>query len=77
MRKRLREKLQSDVIKYTSSQLRMWNEAATVFLVSIVFIVVLKDTISFVWGLVGLAIFTIVLLIAISIYKRARKKNEK
>ena len=70
------KKLQSDIIKYSSAQLRIWNEAATVFLVSIVFIVVLKDTISFVWGLVGLAIFTLVLLVAISIYKRARKKSE-
>lgn len=68
--------LQKDLVKYSSTQLRVWNEVATVFLVSIVFVVVLKDMISFVWGLVGLAIFTLVLMVAIRIYKSARERNK-
>jgi putative membrane protein len=58
---------------YTSQQLRIWNEVATVFLFAIVFLVVVKDLLSLVWGLVGLAAITIALLIAIRLYKGVRK----
>jgi putative membrane protein len=61
--------------RYTSQQLRMWNEVSTVFLVAIVMLVVVKQSLSFVWGLVGMIAFIAVLMIAIQIYKRVRKKN--
>lgn len=67
--------LQSGVIKRSSTELRVWNEVATIFLVAIVFLVVLKSLLSMVWALVGLAIFTIVLMMAIKIYKRLREKK--
>src|SRR5687767_3186055 len=35
--------LRKDVVKFTSTQLRIWNEVATLFLISIVFIIVLKN----------------------------------
>ena len=69
--------LQRDVYAYSSQQLRIWNEVATVFLVGIVFIIVLKSTLSMLWGFVGLVLFTLVLLLAIRIYKKIREKNEK
>ncbi len=65
-------KQQKGIVENTSSQLRMWNEVATIFLVGIVFVVVLKDVLSMVWGLLGLVVFTGVLLVAIKIYKRLR-----
>ena len=58
--------------RYTSQQLRVWNEVATVFLVGIVMLVVVKDNLSALWGLLGLAAFVIVLMAAISIYKKLR-----
>src|ERR1051326_1841832 len=60
---------QRDEIKYSSFKLRMWNEVATLFLVSIIFIVVLKDTMNWIWGLVGM------IFLAIKIYRNSRKKN--
>ncbi len=57
---------------YTGQQLRVWNEVATIFLVAIVMLVVLKDTLSFIWGLLGLLAFVIVLMSGIKIYKRIR-----
>lgn len=69
--------LQADRYKYSSQQLRVWNEVATLFLVGIVFIIILKSTLSMLWGFVGLVIFTLVLLLAIRIYKKIREKNEK
>ncbi len=62
-------------IQFTSMQMRLWNEVATIFLISIIFIVVLKDMFSWVKGLVGLVIFSSLLVAAIHIYKRMRIKK--
>ena len=67
--------LRAGKLRYTSTQLRIWNEVATLFLISIVFIIVLKDAFSVVWGLAGLAALTLVILAGIRIYKGYR--NEK
>jgi putative membrane protein len=61
------------VFNYTSQQLRLWNEVATVFLIAIVMLVVVKQSISLVWGLVGLVAFIALLMGAIKIYKLIRK----
>lgn len=58
---------------YTSQQLRIWNEVATIFLIAIVMLATVKQSVSFVWGLVGLIAFIIVLMSAIRIYKTLRK----
>lgn len=63
------------VFKYTSQQLRIWNEVATIFLVAIVMLAVVKQSISLVWGLAGLILFIIVLMSTIKIYKSIRKKK--
>jgi protoporphyrinogen IX oxidase len=60
--------------KYTSQQLRIWNEVATIFLVAIVMLATVKQSLSVVWGLVGLVAFIIVLMSAIKIYKAVRNK---
>jgi putative membrane protein len=65
--------LKKDVVKYSSQQMRVWNEVATLFLISIVFLIVLKDTLSMVWGLVGLLVVTAGIMIGIKMYKKLRK----
>ena len=65
--------LRNGVVKYSSQNLRVWNEIATLFLISIVFIIVLKSALSMVWGLAGLAVLTLLILGGMSIYKRYRK----
>jgi putative membrane protein len=62
------------IFKYTSQQLRIWNEIATIFLVAIVMLAVVKQGISVVWGLVGLILFVALLMSAIKIYKLLRKQ---
>lgn len=64
------------VFKHSSNQLRIWNEMATVFLVAIVMLVVVKQGISALWGFVGLIGFVIILMSAIKIYKRMRNKEK-
>lgn len=59
--------------RYSSQQLRIWNEVATLFLVAIVMLAVVKQSMSWVGGLVGFILLGITLMIAIRIYKRLRK----
>lgn len=71
------KQLQNDIVKHSSFRLRLWNEVATIFLVAIVFLIVLKSNTGFVWGMLGLIIFSATLVLAIRIYKKSREKKEK
>ncbi len=62
------------VFKYSSQQLRVWNEVATIFLVAIVMLAVVKQNMSWVWGLTGLFLFVVLLMSTIKLYKALRKK---
>jgi putative membrane protein len=68
------QQLQQKKVKYTSTQLRIWNEVATVLLVSIVFLIVVKDQVSWVWGTLGIFAFAFTLMLAIKLYKKIRQK---
>lgn len=70
---RIVAQLKNGVVKYSSMQMRFWNEVATVFLISIVFIVILRDTFSWLTGLAGLIAFSLALVAAINVYKKMRK----
>jgi putative membrane protein len=63
------------IFKYTSQQLRIWNEMATIFLVAIVMLAVVKQAMSLLWGLTGLLLFILVLMSVIRIYKIIRAKK--
>ena len=62
------------VFKYSSQQLRVWNEVATIILVAIVMLATVKSSMSWVWGLIGLVGFVVLLMSAIKIYKALRKE---
>jgi putative membrane protein len=64
--------LKNHIFKYTSQQLRLWNEVATLFLISIVFIIVLKNALSMVWGILGLLGVTLLIFVGIRVYKKIR-----
>jgi protoporphyrinogen IX oxidase len=61
------------IFKYSSNQLRIWNEVATLFLVAIVSLVVVKQNMSWLWGIMSLVLLSVILMLAISIYKKLRK----
>jgi putative membrane protein len=63
------------VFRYSSGQLRIWNEVATIFLVAIVMLAVVKQNMSWAWGLVGLLVFVVILVSAIRVYKIIRTKK--
>ena len=62
------------IFKYTSNQLRIWNEVATIFLIAIIMLVVVQQGMSLVYGLLGLVLIIILLMSAIKIYKNIRTK---
>lgn len=69
-------KLQKEQGKYTSEKLRILNEVGTIFLVSIIFVIVMKDSFNWIYGLVGFFGLGILLMILIKAYKKYRSNRE-
>ena len=65
---------QSDTYKLDSTQLRIWNEVATLFLFAIVFLVVCKSLTNWTIYGGGLAALALGLLVAIVVYNLKRQK---
>lgn len=66
------QELQKGKARWSSTQLRLWNELSTLLLFAIVFLIVLKNTLSMLWGMLGLVGLSLVLLLAIKLYKKYR-----
>ena len=66
--------LQRGNARFSSTQLRVYNEIATLILFAVVFLIVLKNELSWIWGTIGLISFAVVLMVAIKLYKKFRKK---
>lgn len=62
------------IYTWTSTQLRLWNELATLLLFAIVFLVVLKSAVNWIYGVIGIVALSIVLMMAVKIYKHFRTK---
>lgn len=65
-------KFQNEEETWGSVKLRIWNEVATLFLFGIVFVVVLKNSVSWIFGLGSLILLAIVMMLAIKLYGKAR-----
>ncbi|MGF7081868.1 protoporphyrinogen oxidase HemJ [Mucilaginibacter sp. UYCu711] len=63
------------IYTWTSTQLRLWNELATLLLFAIVFLVVLKSSLNWIFGVVGIIAFSLVLMSAVKLYKYYRLKK--
>lgn len=63
---------------WKSSHLRLWNEASTIILFAIVFLVIFRSAVDWIYGVVGLLGLAITLVLLIKLYKKYRKsKGEK
>jgi putative membrane protein len=60
--------------RLTSTQLRVFNEVATLILVAVVFIVVKKSALNWLYGTIGFFGVAVGLMIAIQWYKRLRNR---
>ena len=72
---RILNQLKRGVYNWSSTQLRLWNEVATIILVAIVFTVVLKSAIDWIYGLLGLIAFSVTIISAVKVYKHYRLKK--
>ncbi len=72
---KIMNQMKNGIFKYSSDQLRLWNEVATLFLVSIVFLAILKNSVNWIYGVLGFILFAIIIMIAVKIYKRYRIKK--
>jgi len=69
------KQLQRDQVNYSSKFMRMWNEVTTIILFSVVFLVILKDSLNWIFGVVGIFVLAVLLMLGIRLYKRIREKN--
>ncbi|AFL80793.1 putative membrane protein [Aequorivita sublithincola DSM 14238] len=69
------KQLQKGVVKYSSNYMRLFNEVPTIILFSVVFLVILKDGVNWIYGTVGIIIFAILLMMGYKIYKRIRESK--
>ncbi len=67
--------LQKDEVKYSSGFMRLWNEGATIILFAVVFLVILKNAVNWIYGVIGILLFSIILMLGYKIYKRIRERN--
>ncbi len=70
---RIFQQHQKGLVRQSSTTLRIWNEIATLFLVSIVFLVVLKNGLDATWGVLWFIGLSVALMVAIMLYKKVRR----
>ena len=68
------KQLQKGVVKKSSNYMRLFNEVPTIILFSVIFLVILKDGINWIYGTMGILLFSILLMMGYKIYKRIREK---
>ncbi len=71
----LYNQVKNGFLNYSSFALRIWNEVATIILFACVFLVVLKNTIGWVFGTLGIIGVSVLLMFGIKLYKKIRQKN--
>lgn len=69
------KQMRNGLFIWSSARLRIWNEIATIFLFAIVFLAVLKDGLSWIYGTVGIIVFSMIIMSAVKIYKYFRTKR--
>lgn len=67
--------LQNDRITWTSTQMRLWNEGSTLILFAVIFLVIVRDAVNWIYGVIGIFLLAAMLMLGVKIYKRLRTKN--
>ena len=63
---------ETGIFKWTSNQMRIWNEGSTLILFSVVFLVILKNAFNWIYGVAGIITLGVLLMLGIKLYKRLR-----
>lgn len=70
------KQLQRNEVKYTTTFMRLWNEGATIILFAVVFLVILKNELNWVFGVLGIIVFMVLIMLGFKFYKRIRERNK-
>src|SRR5690606_13981200 len=57
------KQLQNDVVKHSSNYMRIFNEGATIVLFAVVFLVILKNAVNWIYGTIGIILFSILIML--------------
>ena len=69
------KQLQKDEVKNSSNFFRVWNEGATIILFAVVFLVILKSAINWIYGVIGIFVFFVFIMLGFKFYKKIRERN--
>ena len=69
------KQIEKGYLKYSAFSLRVWNEVATIILFACVFLVVLKNSLGWIFGIVGIVGVSVLLMLGIKLYKNIRAKK--
>ncbi|SDR77661.1 putative membrane protein [Formosa sp. Hel1_31_208] len=69
------KQLQHDEVKKTSNFMRLWNEGATFILFAVIFLVILKNAFNWIFGVIGIIVLGILIMLGFKVYKNMRSKN--
>ncbi len=70
------KQLQRDEVKYSNNFMRLWNEGATIILFAVVFLVILKNAFNWIFGVIGIIVFSVLIMLGFRFYKRIRERNK-
>ncbi|PQB05549.1 CopD family protein [Aureitalea marina] len=65
--------LQRDEVKHSSNYMRLFNEGATIILFAVVFLVILKNAVNWIYGTLGIILFSVLIMLGYRFYKRIRE----
>ena len=71
----LYNQIEKGYLNYSSFSLRIWNEVATIILFACVFLVILKTSFGWIFGVFGIVGVSILLMLGVKLYKNIRVKN--
>ncbi len=69
------KQVENDTLNKSNSYFRIWNEGATIILFSVVFLVILKNAFNWIFGVIGIIVFSMLLMMGYKFYKRIRERN--
>lgn len=68
--------LQRNEVRQTAGFFRLWNEGATIILFAVVFLVILKDAVNWIYGVIGIILFSVLIMLGYKFYKNIREKKQ-
>lgn len=69
------KQLQKGIVKQSSNFMRLFNEGATIILFAIIFLVMLRNAVNWIYGVLGLIAFSVLLMLGYKFYKRLRENR--